>query len=177
MTAPIRHRPIFGGVFGKGRYSLATIPRIDKGLHAVRYLVIEPREGSVIAQADDKLEALASARRLLRATTALAQRMDSERLGEQAPLWPNEELPALAPGARTRPISRRRRQIFEKSNGRCHYCSIALAIEGEWHVEHVVPRALGGGDSPLNLVAACAKCNLEKSDKSALEFVTKSCVA
>jgi hypothetical protein len=36
----------------------------------------------------------------------------------------------------------------------------------------MVPKALGGGDQPLNLVASCVKCNLEMSDRTAVEFVT-----
>ena len=171
MTAPIRHRPIFGDVFGNGRYSLATMPRIDNGLHAVRYFVIEPRAGAVIAQADDKSEVLATARRSLLATSAADQCIGSDGLGEQTALWPSEELPVPLTGARRRPISRRRREIFERSNSRCHYCRAALSLEGEWHIEHLVPRALGGNDRPINLVAACPRCNLEKSDKSALEFI------
>lgn len=33
------------------------------------------------------------------------------------------------------------------------------------------PRALGGGDDALNLVAACRRCNLAKSDRTAIELV------
>ena len=32
-------------------------------------------------------------------------------------------------------------------------------------VDHVVPRAEGGGDQPSNLVACCASCNARKADK------------
>jgi 5-methylcytosine-specific restriction endonuclease McrA len=35
-------------------------------------------------------------------------------------------------------------------------------------------RLLGGGDDTLNLVAACMRCNLAKSDRTAIEFVTAS---
>jgi 5-methylcytosine-specific restriction endonuclease McrA len=58
------------------------------------------------------------------------------------------------------------------SGGRFHLCRAALALENTWHVEHMVPKALGGGDQPLNLVASCVKCNLEMSDRTAVEFVT-----
>ncbi len=173
LTVPaMRHRPIYGGVFGKGRYSLATMPCIANGLHAVRYMVIEPRAGSVLAQAGEKLEALANARRLLRATSALALQQSGHDLGNQGALWPSLEMPVLVPGARRRPVSRRRREIFERSRCQCHYCGTGLTLEGKWHVEHMVPRALDGGDQPINLVAACVKCNLAKSDRTALEFVT-----
>jgi 5-methylcytosine-specific restriction endonuclease McrA len=72
-----------------------------------------------------------------------------------------------------RSVSRRRREIFERSAGKCHYCGTPLTLVGKWHVEHQQPRALGGGDDPLNLVAACVRCNLAKSDRTALEFVVQ----
>ena len=165
----LRHRPIFGGVFGQGRYSLATMPCLSNGLHAVRYMVIEPKGGAVLSVAEGKLDALASARKVLRATETLAK--NEVPLGEQASLWPEEDLPVI--GSAPRPISRRRRDVFERSNGRCHYCSSVLKLDGKWHIEHMVPKALDGTDDEVNLVAACVACNLAKSDQTALEFISK----
>ena len=166
MTARMLQRPIYGGVFGHGLYSLATLPTVANGLHAVRFMVIEPRRGTVLSVADDKLQAIASARRMLFGlpTTTAA----NDAVWHQVALWP--EMPAdRSPVARQ--ISRRRREVFERSEGRCHYCRAGLTIDGPWHVEHMVPRALGGDDAAVNLVAACAPCNLAKSDRTALEFV------
>lgn len=70
MNAPMLRRPIMGGVFGHGEFELATQPTITNGLHAVRFLVIQPRSGRVLAIAESKTEALAGARRVLRATSA-----------------------------------------------------------------------------------------------------------
>ncbi|MCA3177582.1 MAG: HNH endonuclease [Burkholderiales bacterium] len=67
-------------------------------------------------------------------------------------------------------IPRRRRAIFERSGGRCHYCACELQLEGRWHIEHKVPRALGGRSVDDNLVAACAPCNLKKRDQTDHEF-------
>jgi len=159
-------RPIFGGVFGHGRYALATLPTIANGLHAVRFLVIDPRRGTVLSVADEKLQAIAAARRLLVGLPAPGAANDPS--WAQAALWPDlpvDHLPVV------RPISRRRREIFARSDGRCHYCRTALTLEGRWHVEHMMPRALGGEDAPGNLVAACAPCNLAKNDRTALEFI------
>ena len=166
MTARMLQRPIYGGVFGEGRYSLATLPTIANGLHAVRFMVVDPRAGAVLSVADDKLEAIASARRLLRGTAPAPAANDDA--WHQVALWP--ELP-LDHAPRARSISRRRRQIFERSEGRCHYCRAALTLDGQWHIEHMVPRALGGPDAAGNLVAACAPCNLSKRDRTAPEFV------
>ena len=161
-------RPIYGGVFGHGLYALATLPTVSNGLHAVRFMVIEPRRGSVLSVADDKLQALAQARRLLVALPAAGAANDAK--WSQPSLWP--ELPIDRPPA-VRRISRRRREVFERSEGRCHYCRAALTLDGRWHVEHMMPKALEGDEDPSNLVAACAPCNLAKSDRTALEFVTR----
>lgn len=168
IAARMLQRPIYGGVFGNGRYSLATVPTIANGLHAVRFMVMDPRGGAVLATGESKLEVIARARVALNAT-AIRHAANDEQW-EQAQIWPD-----LEPGGRlpsSRPVSRRRREVFDRSLGRCHYCDAPLQLRGPWHVEHMVPKALDGSDQPLNLVAACVKCNLEKSDRTALEFVT-----
>ena len=171
MDALFLQRPILGGAFGAGRYFLATMPHVSKGLHSVRFMVIDPRAGSVLSIAEAKTEALAAARRLLLP-------IDLHQTGaehQQAKLWPDERLehlvPAAAPPGRRRPVSRRRREVFEKSHGRCHYCAVVPRLDGKWHVEHQMPRALGGGDKLPNLVAACVPCNLSKRNRTAVEFV------
>jgi 5-methylcytosine-specific restriction endonuclease McrA len=47
----------------------------------------------------------------------------------------------------------------------CAYCG----GEAE-HVDHVVPVTLGGTDAMRNLAAACAPCNIEKSDRTPDEW-------
>lgn len=169
MGARLLQRPIYGGVFGDGRYALASMPCVSHGLYTTRYMVVQPQDGVVLSVADDKTEALAGARRLLRAANHLQATDSDERLQVQGELWPSEPAPAAAEPVRY--VSRRRRAIFERSQGQCHYCSAPLTLDGKWHVEHQLPRALGGGNDPLNLVAACVRCNLAKSDRTALEFV------
>lgn len=168
MTDRMLQRAIYGGVFGHGRYSLATVPTISNGLHAVRFMVVDPQGGAVISTADDKLLAIEAARRVLRLATPEPASNDPDWL--QSPLWP--DLP-FDRKTKVRSISRRRRDIFARSQGCCHYCRKPLTLDGAWHVEHQRPRALGGGDDSLNLVAACAPCNLAKSDRTALEFVMR----
>jgi HNH endonuclease len=167
MSEPrMLQRPLYGGPFGHGQYALATLPTITNGLHAVRFMVIEPRRGTVLSVADDKLAAMASARRLLVGLPDARAANDAN--WEQARFWP--DLPA-GRALRPRMVSRRRQEVFGRSGGRCHYCHALLTLDGRWHVEHMVPRALDGGDDAGNLVAACAPCNLAKSDRTALEFV------
>ncbi|MFG6428415.1 HNH endonuclease [Roseateles sp. LYH14W] len=160
-------RPLLGGLFGQGEFELATQPTISNGLHAVRFLVIQPRAGRVLAIAESKTEALAGARRVLRATHAA----NDEPRWVQPRLWSDAELSVVAAEPPPRPVSRRRREVFVRSGGCCHYCGTPQRIDGAWHVEHQLPRALGGTDEALNLVAACERCNLQKSDRTALEFL------
>lgn len=175
QAAALLHRPIFGGVFGKGRYALATLPTVTRGLHSVRHLVIEPTTGTVISAGDDKLQALAAARKVLRATEALtrAEAMARAQADGQRLLFPLDEPAQPLVRERARPVSKRRRDVHAKCDGRCHYCGKVLALEGSWHVEHALPRALGGLDEIGNLFASCAPCNLAKRDRTALEFVVK----
>jgi hypothetical protein len=170
-NARLLQRPIYGGVFGDGRYALASMPAVSRGLYTTRYMVVQPQDGVVLSVADDKTEALAGARRLLRAASDLQANDADERQQVQGELWPGEPAPAAEDAPRY--VSRRRRAIFERSEGRCHYCSTLLTLDGKWHVEHQLPRALGGGDDALNLVAACVRCNLEKSDRTALEYIAR----
>lgn len=167
-TDRLLQKPLFGGVFGHGEYALVSMPCITHGLHAVRFMVVQPQGGLVLSVAEDKVEALARAReRLQAANDARAPLAPVQVQGE---LWPEEPLLHAAP-APAAYVSRRRRDIFERSHGRCAYCDEPLDITGRWHVEHQFPRALGGTDDALNLVAACTRCNLAKSDRTALEFM------
>jgi hypothetical protein len=169
-------KPLQGGLFGDGEYALASMPCVAHGLHSVRYLVIRPRAGTVVAVGEEKGEVLAAARRVITAAGDLAAANDG-RMPLQGELWSDEDLPELAAPAIAAAVPRRRREVFERSQGRCHYCGAALTLDGGWHVEHQLPRALGGGDDGLNLVAACVRCNLQKSDRTAIEFVASALAA
>lgn len=157
-----------------GRYALASMPCVMKGLHAVRFMVIEPATGAVLSLADEKVAALDAARAVIRTTELLLveQAQTDGQDPQQAELWPREARTGRPEVDRCRPVSKRRRNIFAKSNGRCHYCAAPLQLDGAWHVEHMLPRALGGADDVGNLVAACVPCNLAKRDRTAIEFVT-----
>lgn len=53
-------------------------------------------------------------------------------------------------------------QVLRRDNHACRYCGRS-APEVRITVDHVVPEALGGPDTPENLVAACSDCNSGKS--------------
>ena len=69
-----------------------------------------------------------------------------------------------------------RRQAFQRQQGRCFYCSVAMWLTSPSELpgaatdcrgyarlrctaEHLVARSEGGRDSSENIVAACAHCN------------------
>ena len=50
----------------------------------------------------------------------------------------------------------------------CEYCGIA----GLLSIDHLVPRASGGGDREHNLVRACRSCNSSKGSRDLLAWLT-----
>lgn len=62
---------------------------------------------------------------------------------------------------------RLRFEILERDGFTCRYCGRDHEDGAVLVVDHVLARALGGGDEPENLVAACVDCN---SGKSALSI-------
>ena len=63
-------------------------------------------------------------------------------------------------------ISKRTRyEVLKRDNHACRYCG-GIAPDVKLHVDHVIPKSLGGTDKPDNLVAACEDCNLGKSSTS-----------
>lgn len=64
--------------------------------------------------------------------------------------------------------ARLRYAILDRDGFRCHYCKKSdVPLE----VDHVIPKSLGGGDAPENLVAACRDCNIGKSSSPVGTFL------
>lgn len=59
-----------------------------------------------------------------------------------------------------------RRAALLASGGRCDYCG-GPANTGD----HVVPHSKGGVSSPENTLAACARCNTSKGNRTLQEWV------
>ncbi len=58
-----------------------------------------------------------------------------------------------------------RRNIFERDKHTCQYCQKKLS-KPELTIDHVLPQSKGGADSWENLVLACVKCNVKKSNRT-----------
>lgn len=72
-----------------------------------------------------------------------------------------------------KPISKRLRfEVFKRDSFKCHYCG-ATAPDVLLQVDHITPVSKEGTNEIVNLITACANCNLGKSnilldDKSAV---------
>lgn len=72
-----------------------------------------------------------------------------------------------------------RRLVEQRAGGRCEYCLLPEFAEPfeVFHVEHVVARQHGGGDSPDNLALACGRCNcLKGANLTSVDTRTKCVV-
>lgn len=60
-------------------------------------------------------------------------------------------------------VSKRLRyEVLRRDNHACRYCG-ATAPDVKLNVDHVIPKSLGGTDTPSNLVTSCAACNAGKT--------------
>jgi ATP adenylyltransferase len=62
-----------------------------------------------------------------------------------------------------------RYEVLKKAKFRCELCGIS-AEERALEVDHIVPRAKGGGDEIENLQALCYSCNAMKRDRDHTDF-------
>ncbi len=53
------------------------------------------------------------------------------------------------------------RAVFERDQARCVWCGTTERL----HIDHLIPRAKGGGNDVANLQVLCERCNLAKSDR------------
>lgn len=173
----VKSKPLIGGCWGASGYRLSSM--LFRGrLFSVEYSVTDDSGYLIFGSGSTAEGALKQARTVIHATPVSylcaaihemrywvrnAESTASKFIVERIP-----EKPLHIPL-----IPKRRIRIFEASNGKCHYCGVALELTGKWHIEHKMPKALMGSDEPNNLVASCAPCNLKKRDKTDIEFKAK----
>ncbi len=68
----------------------------------------------------------------------------------------------------TKTWKRLKQLIFRRDGFVCQYCGTATK---EPHCDHKTPLSRGGDNSWLNLITACARCNLMKGSKTAEEWI------
>ena len=58
------------------------------------------------------------------------------------------------------------RQVAERARYHCEYCHTPQVVTAQsFHIDHIMPQALGGQTRLDNLCYACPHCNLHKSDR------------
>lgn len=67
-------------------------------------------------------------------------------------------------------------RLWEEANGRCIYCEGKVGLEefllgSGVEIEHIIPRSVLFDDSFSNKVCACRKCNKEKDNRTAYDFM------
>jgi 5-methylcytosine-specific restriction endonuclease McrA len=69
-----------------------------------------------------------------------------------------------------------RRNLFARDRNTCQYCGRHFSTH-DLSIDHVKPRAQGGGDTWENLVCACIRCNARKGgrtpDQASMKLVKK----
>lgn len=73
----------------------------------------------------------------------------------------------LAAGNLSRSIVLR---LMASQRGKCACCRSALGNTG-YHLDHIMPLALGGANSDLNVQLLCPQCNLSKRAKHPIDFM------
>lgn len=64
-----------------------------------------------------------------------------------------------------------RSTVIAKRGRHCMYCGKGPLYKRALHIDHIVPRSLGGKDDVCNLIVSCAMCNMRKGAKDAERFV------
>lgn len=71
-------------------------------------------------------------------------------------------------------LTKLRHRLAGEQNWHCAYCGVIMKIyDGSptsVTVDHIIPYSKGGFDNWYNLVAACFRCNVKKSDMDGLIF-------
>ena len=61
------------------------------------------------------------------------------------------------------------KQLLSSQKGKCICCKSSIA--NNYHVDHIIPLALGGRNDKLNLQILCPTCNIRKGAKHPIDFM------
>lgn len=74
------------------------------------------------------------------------------------------------PKRRRKPFSRAvRHAVLARTDGRCYSCGLAMTMDDDWWVEHILPHSHAGSDEVPNLLPSCRLCNFVRSNRSPTE--------
>lgn len=115
-------------------------------------------------QADHYRQMTAEDRRIVELTQRLAKLRQewNEPVKKTQNRWRAEMNP---------PTSGWKLKLWKRQSGACAYCRGPLWPR--YHIDHVIPRALGGPNHFTNYVIACQPCNLSKHSTPPLEWLER----
>ena len=61
-------------------------------------------------------------------------------------------------------------KLTAKQGGICNLCGRNLSEANEVHIDHIIPKSIGGADTEENLQAVCGPCNLRKGNTPPLQW-------
>jgi 5-methylcytosine-specific restriction endonuclease McrA len=70
-------------------------------------------------------------------------------------------------------LNRWKKELHIRDNFTCFYCGDKREIEN-LHLDHILPKSLGGKDRKDNLITACCSCNLIKGNLTQEDFLKKA---
>ena len=70
--------------------------------------------------------------------------------------------------------TRARLDLFLQAKGRCASCTLPIAPGKGWDIDHIIPLALGGSDTPDNLQILCRICHSTKTAKHDVPAIAKT---
>lgn len=65
----------------------------------------------------------------------------------------------------------KRLAIYIRDAFRCLWCGKSVEDNGQACIDHLVPQSKGGDNDPSNLLTSCKRCNDQRGDMSAEEFI------
>ena len=92
---------------------------------------------------------------------------DEHKIRSQYQTWKYPSIIVLTHHVKRRPertISPSLRAILTRDLYTCQYCKVRLTNSSGTR-DHVIPKALGGGNAWTNLVACCSNCQEKKADR------------
>ena len=60
--------------------------------------------------------------------------------------------------------------VFKAAGGICHLCEQRIQVGERWEVEHRIPIAMGGSDTPDNMLPAHVHCHRAKTTQDVADI-------
>lgn len=61
-------------------------------------------------------------------------------------------------------------RLMELQKHKCAHTFCRTSLKGGYHIDHIMPLALGGSNAPSNLQLLCVPCNLSKASRHPVDF-------